>query len=235
MRRHWRKFRGLEKRGGACGSERGGGDPDSNLEAEQPSIFDSGEEDTTPPPGVNVFTPVKVASASVREEVAEWNNKAREYLRDFFDGDIQHFQGTEFGDNIAKMAILLEKVLTEPENFRGVRDVQGRLQAGAIVEEDFDYLSVETFTNAPWNVLGNQPEPLKGAATSLMEELVNESKELGFEGRLKLYSTQRAKQFYVDIGFVETDIPREMELTPEAAEEFLNEQIQFRATGRRTR
>lgn len=217
------------------GSGLGSSDSESNSDAEQPSLFDPSEGGANPPPGVNVFTAVKVASASVREEVAGWNNKAREYLRDFFDGDIQRVQGTEIGDNIAKIAVFLEKVVTEPEKFRGVRDVQGRLQAGAIVEEEFDYLLVETFTNAPWNVLGNQPETLKGAATSLMEELVNESNDLGFEGRLKLYSTPRAKQFYINIGFAETDIPREMELTPEAAEDFLEEQRQFRATGRRTR
>lgn len=68
-----------------------------------------------------------------------------------------------------------------------------------------------------------------------MEELVNESKSLGFSGRLKLYSIPRAKQFYIDIGFIETDFPREMELTPEAAQAFLDEQKQFRETGRRTR
>lgn len=184
---------------------------------------------------MNVFTPVKFGTASVREEIAGWNNKVREYLRDFFGGDIQCVQGTEVSDNIAKIAVLLEKVLTEPENFRGVRDVQSRLQAGAIVEEEFDYLSIETFTNAPWNVLGNQPETIKGAATSLMEELVNESKDLGFEGRIKLYSTPRAKKFYINIGFAETDVPREMELTPEAAEDFIEEQRQFRATGQRRR
>lgn len=187
------------------------------------------------PSGMNVFTPVKFGTASVREEIAGWNNKVREYLRDFFGRDIQCVQGTEVSDNIAKIAVLLEKVLTEPENFRGVRDVQSRLQAGAIVEEEFDYLSIETFTNAPWNVLGNQPETIKGAATSLMEELVNESKDLGFEGRIKLYSTPRAKKFYINIGFAETDVPREMELTPEAAEDFIEEQRQFRATGPRRR
>ncbi len=53
------------------------------------------------------------------------------------------------------------------------------------------------FTNAPWNVIKTQPETLQGAATSL-EELVNESKSLGFSGRLKLYSIPRAKHFYID-------------------------------------
>lgn len=100
---------------------------------------------------------------------------------------------------------------------------------------EIDHLFIDAFTNAPWNVIKNQPETLKGAATSLMEELVNESKFLGFSVRLKLYSIPRAKQFYIDISFIETDLPREMELKTKAAEGFLNEQKQFRETGRRTR
>lgn len=69
MRKRKRKEWRLEKRGG-------GSDSGSNSNAEQPSIFDSGGGDANPPPGVNVFTHVKVASASVRQEVAVWNNKS---------------------------------------------------------------------------------------------------------------------------------------------------------------
>lgn len=124
--------------------------------------------------------------------------------------------------------------MNEPETFRGVRDKEGRLQAGAIVHQESDRRSVDFFATAPWNILQNQPESLKGAGTSLVEELVKESRELGNGGRLKLYAIPRAKQFYTAIGFVETD-GGEMELTPEAAEAFLDEQRLFRETGRRTR
>lgn len=184
---------------------------------------------------MNQFDAVRGADTSVRSQIIGWNDKVREYLREFFASDIERVQGTEFGDAISKIAYLTEKVLTEPDTFRGVMDVQGRVQAGASVEPEIDHLFVDAFTNAPWNVIKNQPETLKGAATSLMEELVNESKSLGFSGCLKLYSIPRAKQFYIDIGFVETDLPREMDLTLEAAEGFLDEQKQFRETGRRTR
>lgn len=82
------------------------------------------------------------------------------------------------------------------------------------------------------NVLKNQPETLKGAATSLMEELVNESKELGMSGRIKLVAIERARLFYTKIGFTESeDSPRELELTPTAAEEFLERQRSRRRTG----
>ncbi len=114
----------------------------------------------------------------------------------------------------------------EPDIFRGVRDLQNRLQAGAILEEDIDFLFLDAIASAPWNVLGNQPETIKGAGTTLMEELVKESKNLGFEGRVRLYPLQRSQQFYTDIGFVETS-EGDWELTPEAAERFLEEQRQF--------
>ena len=67
-----------------------------------------------------------------------------------------------------------------------------------------------------------------------MEILVNESFELGFSGRIKLYPLQRAKQFYTDIGFVETG-EGDWELTEQAALRFLEEQRQFRETNRRSR
>jgi hypothetical protein len=85
---------------------------------------------------------------------------------------------------------------------------------------------------APWNILQNQPESLKGAHTTLMEELVKESFNLGFKGRLKLYAVPRARQFYTDIGLIET-FQGDWELTEEAATEFLEEQRRFRQTGKR--
>lgn len=179
---------------------------------------------------------MKNADVEVRRDLVNWNSKATEYLREFFNGDFERVIGTRFGDNIIKLAVLIEKALIEPDTFRGVRDVQDRLQAGAIVEEEFDYLFIDNFTTAPWNVLGNQPESLKGAGTSLMEELVQESIDLGFEGRLKLYPVERALSFYRDIGFTESeDASGELELTSEAAKAFLERQREFRQTGRKSR
>lgn len=234
MRRNKRRKRRLEKRGGACESGRGSGDSESNSDADQPSIFGAGKGGATPPPGVNLFTTVKGADFKVGREIIGWNEKASEYLREFFDGDFERVIGTRFGDNIIKLATLIEKALTEPDKFRGVRDSQGRLQAGAIVEEGIDYLEVDNFVSAPWNVLGFQPETLKGAGTSLMEEFVKESKEFGFNGRLKLYSVERARPFYKSIGFTESeDSSGELELTPEAADRFIKSQERFKRTGSR--
>jgi len=92
-------------------------------------------------------------------------------------------------------------------------------------------LLVDALANAPWNVLGSQPETIKGAATSLIEESVNESKDFGFEGRLKLFPVRRSRQFYTEIGFAETD-GGEMELTLEAALAFLEKQERRRRNER---
>lgn len=136
---------------------------------------------------VNQFIFLKGADASVRSQILGWNDKITEYLRDLLDNDIERVRGTRFGDNIAKIRYITERAVEEPGIFRGVRDVQNRLQAAAIVESEFDCLFIAALASAPWNILGSMPETLKGAGTSLMKELVNESKNLGFEGRLKLY------------------------------------------------
>lgn len=175
---------------------------------------------------MNQFDVVRGVDASVRNQIIAWNDKIRDYLRYFFDGDIERVRGTQFGDNIAKITYIAERIIMEPGTFRGVRGVQGsRLQAGAIVEQEIDCLYIEAFATAPWNIIGNQPETLKGAGTSLMGELVNESKSLGFEGRLKLFTIERARSFYIKIGFTEDeDGLGGLELTPLAAERFLARQ-----------
>lgn len=182
---------------------------------------------------MNKFTFVNEANAEVIRELDGWIGKIGEYLRDFFDGEIEQARGTQFGDCISKVYYLFEIATVEPNKFRGVKDKLGKLQAGAIVESYFDYLEIDTLTNAPWNVLKNQPETLKGSGTSLMEILVNESIDNGFSGRIKLYPLQRAKEFYTDIGFVEK-AEGDWELTEEAALSFLEEQKQFWDTGRRS-
>ncbi|MBE9018605.1 hypothetical protein C7Y66_14550 [Chroococcidiopsis sp. CCALA 051] len=183
---------------------------------------------------MNKFTLVNRADATVQRDIDGWSDKIKSYVRELFENDIERPLGTEFGDCIVKVIYISDRAVAEPEIFRGVRDELGRLQAGAIVEPYFDYLDVDALTNAPWNVLKNQPETLKGAATSLMEELIKESFELGFSGRIRLYPLQRAKQFYADIGFVESD-EGDWELTEDAALRFLEEQRLFWETGRRSR
>lgn len=81
-------------------------------------------------------------------------------------------------------------------------------------------------TNAPWNVIKNQPQTVKGAATSLVEGIIQESIEMGYQDRLRLLTIEQAKPFYKGIGFVDDeDSSGGMELTPVAAEFFLRSQL----------
>lgn len=104
---------------------------------------------------MNEFTRVSKADGEVIEEIDGWIDKIREYLRDFFGGDTEQARGTQFGDCVSKVYYLFEIATAQPNKFRGVRD-ESKLQAGAIIEPYFDYLDVDTFVNAPWNVLKNQ-------------------------------------------------------------------------------
>ena len=124
---------------------------------------------------MNEFRLVKGADIEVLGEIQGWTNKIEAYVRDLFGGQLERVRGTQFADNIAKVTFIAERVTIEPNSFRGVRDVQNRLQAGAIVEENIDFLFADAFASAPWNVLKNQPESIRGAGTTLMEELVKES------------------------------------------------------------
>lgn len=171
------------------------------------------------------FKFVKGADAEVLREIDGWLNKIENYLRDFFSGERERVRGTQFGDNIAKVTYIASSAVMEPNIFRGVKDLQNRLQAAAIVEIEADCLLISAIASAPWNVLRNQPESLRGSGTSLIEELVKESINLGLLGRLKLYPIKRALLFYRDIGFTESeDFSEEIELTPLAAENFLKRQ-----------
>ncbi|MEM6752973.1 MAG: hypothetical protein AAF630_08405 [Cyanobacteria bacterium P01_C01_bin.38] len=103
-------------------------------------------------------------------------------------------------------------------NFRGVIDTEERVQSAAIISEgyvDIDFGSkhtiiIDSLTNAPWNVIGymTQEEMFKrkGAATSLIEGIIKESLSKGFGGVVKALALPRAKEFYLDLGFIENDV-----------------------------
>lgn len=169
---------------------------------------------------MNEFNFVKSADAEARRDLVHWENKANSYVEEIFENDIERVYGTQFGDNLAIIADLAENATVAPETFRGVRDRVGRLQAAAIVHQVSNYLEIDFIATAPWNIVQNQPESVRGAGTALMEELVKESSDSGFGGRLKLYTIPRARQFYEKIG-LEATSEGDWELTPRAAEEFL--------------
>ena len=71
-------------------------------------------------------------------------------------------------------------------------------------------------------------EKRKGAETSLIEGIVRENQGLPLNGIVKLMAVPSARQFYQEIGFIETDGSGEMILTTNAASMFLLNQEQNR-------
>lgn len=166
------------------------------------------------------FALIKVNSVFVRQQLRLWYDFIQQHLRTEFDNNLELVKGTRFGDNIAKVAYITEMVLTSDKAFRGVCNPQQHLQAAALIEIETDCLEIDAIATAPWNVVENQPQSVKGAGTSLMEELVRESIERGYGGRLRVCSIPRATSFYSRIGFTAQDLG-EMELNAESASLFL--------------
>ncbi len=121
--------------------------------------------------------------------------------------------------------MICEDILFEPESFRGVRDLADNLQAAAIVCVMSEHLYLYYIITAPWNVVRISIKSVRDAGKALMVELVKESFSSGYEGRIILNALSGAISFYEVSGFVFTGegsvAAPEMELTPEAAREFL--------------
>jgi hypothetical protein len=164
----------------------------------------------------NRFTYVVEANQDTKNELISWVTKSQEYINQYFEGDISRISKTTFGDCVAKVEVLADLAFDDYASyFRGVRDINGRLQAGAIISRQVGilfpytkervYLSIDPFTTPPWNCLGLEgvdlPEKVKGAATWLMSEIVQEIINTEIEGVTKVLAIDRAKDFYLNIGF----------------------------------
>ncbi len=195
----------------------------------------------------NQFTYVVEANQHIKDELISWVTKSYEYINQYFGGDRSRISKTTFGDCVAKVEVLVDLAIDDnyAPSFRGVRDVNGRLQAGAIISRQIGtlfpytqervYLSIDPFTTPPWNCLGLEgvlPEKIKGAARWLMSEIVQEIIDTEIEGVTKVLAIDRAKDFYLGIGFQENpEYPPELILTKEAALAFL--QNEFNRRGER--
>jgi hypothetical protein len=188
-------------------------------------------------PENNRFSYVIGADQTTQNELIGWVSTSLEYINLYFGGDRIRIVKTKFGDCVSKVEYLADLVI-DSENaslFRGVRDTNGRLQAGAIVSftngliypytEERNYLSIDPFTTPPWNCLEGVtfPETVKGAGTWLMSEIVQEVIDTEISGVIKISAIDRAKSFYLSMGFQENpDYQREMVLTREEARLFLS-------------
>jgi hypothetical protein len=186
----------------------------------------------------NQFTYVIEANQDTKNELITWVIKSQEYISQYFGGDRSRIRKTTFGDCVAKVEALVDLAFDDnyASDFRGVRDVNGRLQAGAIISrqigivfpytEERVYLSIDPFTTPPWNCLSLEGaelrEKIKGAARWLMSEIVQEILDTEIEGVTKVLAVDRAKNFYLNIEFQENpEYPPELILTKEAAITFL--------------
>lgn len=182
---------------------------------------------------MNIFTYTTDVTTEFEVALVLWYEKCQDYLRLYYAGNRENVRNTSFWSCISKIEFLIEN----PENYRGVQDNQKLMQAIATIEvQEIDIeeirmtgLAIESFVNAPWNVIEQvQPERRRGSATSLIEEIIKESQACGFGGIVKAITIPRARPFYTRIGFVETNGSGEMILTREAAAQFLLEQQQRR-------
>jgi hypothetical protein len=183
---------------------------------------------------MNVFNYIIGASTDFRIQMINWNNKCREYINTFYGGDIDRIFGTKFGDCVAKVEELAFSG-TNSSKYRGVTDDAGILQAAAIISiEQIEIerelkqgIIIESLTNSPWNVIEpTSPDSIykrKGAATSLIEGIIRESQSRGFGGIVKVLTIERAKAFYKNLGFTETDYSREIIITEYTADTVLSD------------
>jgi len=194
----------------------------------------------------NRFTYVIGANDEIEDELISWVTLAEEYINQYFEGDRSRINKKIFGDCVSKVETIAELFIYDDNylsDFRGVRDIDSRLQAGAIISEQIGelypytkerkYLSIDPFTTPPWNCLKLEgiefPEKKKGAATWLMAEIIQETIDSEIEGVTKVLAIDRARNFYLDIGFEENpEYSRELILTREAALSFLENQLNRR-------
>jgi hypothetical protein len=193
---------------------------------------------------MNIFSYVLGDSIDFVSLLDEWSLKAQDYINIYFEGNRESTRNSSFWDCVSKIQFLSDAIqFGEREitidDLRGVVDDKQVLQAiAAITDIEVEYegerlraIAIESLTNAPWNVIEQiQVETRKGAATSLIEEIVKESQSKQFGGVVKLFAIPRAKYRYNEIGFIETDGSGEMLLTRELAEIFLINQVYRRST-----
>lgn len=187
---------------------------------------------------INEFRYVIGAQEEIESGLDLWDLKIREYVNFYYEGNVENAKNTIFYGCVSKTNELIDNLLDRKNDYRSVIDDLNLLACTCIIQETDIYLhngevlqglEIESLSNAPWNaIVYPQPETRKGAATSLVEELVKESQSLGFNGILKAVTVPSIRAFYRKIGFIEENGTGWMTLTPDAAEEFLISQEDFR-------
>lgn len=186
---------------------------------------------------MNEFRYIVGATIQIKAGFAIWISKIEEYLNLYYQGEERNALGTEFFKCISKTREIENNLFERDDDFRCVIDDLNLLAAVCLIQETtifvdgerLDCLEIESLTNSPWNTIDYpQVEKRKGAATSLIEGIVRESQASAFSGIVKLMTIPSAREFYQEIGFIDTDGSGEMILTANAASMFLLTQEQNR-------
>ena len=179
---------------------------------------------------MNEFRYIIGATREVRQGLVIWADKIREYVDSYYGGNEENARGTEFYRGIFKTRVIIDNLLEKEDGFRSVFDDQNLLASVCIIQDtsifidddQVDCLEIESLTNSPWNIIEFlQLERRKGAATSLVEGIIRESRVSGLSDIFKLMTIPDAKRFYQKIGFGETNGSGEMILNSNAASMFL--------------
>ena len=172
-----------------------------------------------------MFSVVNQANSIVHRDLTQWSLLATELVNQAIENDSPLLRRIEA--NARLISLIQSDAVSTPENFRGVRDTNGNLQAGAIVTDMDDYLYVDYMATAPWNIIRDSPRGVRRAATKLMAQIVRESIDRGYRGQIMVDAVGGTADFYRTIGFIETEegsvSAPEMVLTLEAARNFLDD------------
>ena len=182
---------------------------------------------------MNEFSYIVGAGREVEEGLAFWNEKAREYVDTYYEGNEESARGTRFYRGVIKTRTITNSLPEiEEEKIRGVFDDQNLLASLALIqdtsifveEELVDCIEIESIVNSPWNLIKYPvPEKRKGAGTAIVEGIIKENRGKGLNRILKLFAVPEEKIFYSDLGFIETNGSGEMILSDEGASMLLND------------
>lgn len=105
-----------------------------------------------------MFSIVNLADEAILRDLEEWSTVTANNVNQAIENDSPLRGRIEINANV--ISNLQIEALVSPEDFRGVRDDEGNLQAAAIVIDMDDHLFVEYLATAPWNVTQSEPRAL---------------------------------------------------------------------------
>ena len=139
-------------------------------------------------------------SQNAEDQIQDWTNQRKDYINSLPDEEAAKFE-TKTADNADIIKAIQETY--NKNNFVGVTDAKGNLQAVALVERRRiqSTLLVSYLATASWNTIDGHPKQVKGAGTQAIAAVVRRSIKEGYEGRVVLESLPGAVKFYEKIGF----------------------------------